>query len=205
MIEEAQQLIRVSCTMLPMILFLNGRTREERYFLVLLYQEHKHLIYKVAYEYFHKHRASAEEAMAETVRLMCEKSDALRAVKPEKRKSYIITMTMNVCATQYQRMKKETLLWEGEAQVLEQLPAAESVTETVFSHFRAEELIRMFDALPERERALFRMRYMEDMSFAEIGKALNMRENNVRVALSRAKKHLWKIKVESEETDGEDF
>lgn len=143
--------------------------------------------------------------MAETVRLMCEKSDVLRAVKPEKRKSYIITMTMNVCATQYQRMKKETLLWEGEAQVLEQLPAAESVTETVFSHFRVEELIRMFDALPERERALFRMRYMEDMSFAEIGKALNMRENNVRVALSRAKKHLWKIKVESEETDGEDF
>ncbi|MCU7495387.1 MAG: RNA polymerase sigma factor [Ignavibacteria bacterium] len=48
-------------------------------------------------------------------------------------------------------------------------------------------LERAVDELPEKYRAVFIMREIEDMSVSETGKALNITESNVKVRLNRAK------------------
>lgn len=198
MVEEAQELIQISGTLIPLMLLMSGKSDEEKAFLLGLYQQYKRLIYTVAYHYFHENKANADEAMSETVRMMCERCDTLRKVEKEKLKSYLVTMTRNVCVSQYRKIKKETARWNDEVEVREQQPASDNVEEMVMQRLCVEELLRMFDALTERDQCVIRMRYIEQLSYADMAKQLDMSEDNVRVVLTRAKKRLQKMKAQKE-------
>lgn len=107
-------------------------------------------------------------------------------------------MTRNVCVSQYRKIKKETARWNDEVEVREQQPASDNVEEMVIQRLCVEELLRMFDALTERDQCVIRMRYIEQLSYADMAKQLDMSEDNVRVVLTRAKKRLQKMKAQKE-------
>ena len=92
--------------------------------------------------------------------------------------------------------KKKTILpsWSKHKQTTQ-----ENVEETVFSHFYAEELLEMLDRLNTRDREVIYMRHVDRMSYAEMAKALHMKEGTVRTALLRAKQRLKKIDVKEKE------
>lgn len=54
----------------------------------------------------------------------------------------------------------------------------------------AEEIRRKIDRIPEKYRDVVLLRIYGDMSFAEVGKALNISENSAKVIFFRAKKML---------------
>jgi RNA polymerase sigma-70 factor, ECF subfamily len=68
--------------------------------------------------------------------------------------------------------------------------AGDVVYETVVSSAEAEELRGMIDRLPPHYRSVIVLRYLEDMSYAEISEALGETVSNVQVRAHRAKKML---------------
>lgn len=66
----------------------------------------------------------------------------------------------------------------------------DAVLESVVCAAEAEELRRMVHQLPPAFRSVIVLRYLEDMSYAEIAEALGESISNVQVRLHRAKKML---------------
>jgi RNA polymerase sigma-70 factor (ECF subfamily) len=63
---------------------------------------------------------------------------------------------------------------------------------------QAELLQRMIDRLPEPQRSLVYFRHIEEKEYDEISEIMEMTENSIRVALSRARKEIRKMFVRKE-------
>ena len=186
--------------MLPLALLL-VHDEDDQAFLCEIYLQYKALIYKVASDYWKPNQAEIEDAVGESVERLCKYCDKIRAVPCNKRASYIVKLVENVCRTRLRAMmtEKQHCAFSMDEEQSEQITAQDSVVETVFSHFYAEELIAMFDRLNERDQELIRMRHVDQMSYAEMAKALQMSEGSVRTALNRAKHRLEKMGAENKE------
>ena len=116
-------------------------------------------------------------------------------------RTYLVRLVENVCRTRLRRLmlEKDHYAFSLDDVQSEPLPAQENVEETVFSHFYAEELLEMLDRLNTRDRELIYMRHVDRMSYAEMAKALHMKEGTVRTALLRAKQRLKEIGVKEKE------
>ena len=53
-----------------------------------------------------------------------------------------------------------------------------------------QQILEAIETLPSRYRAIVRLRYTDQLSFREIGQALNMPESTAKTYFSRARKHL---------------
>ena len=202
MIRElnAHQMIELYGAVLPMAVLL-VRDDDDRAFLSETYLQYRALMYKIASDYFKPDAQAIEEVMSEAVERLCRYCEQIRAVPWNKRPAYLVRLVENVCRTRLRRL----MLEKGHYAVSlddvqsEPLPAQENVEETVFSHFYAEELLEMLDRLNTRDRELIYMRHVDRMSYAEMAKALHMKEGTVRTALLRAKQRLKEIGVKEKE------
>lgn len=139
--------------------------------------------------------------MSEAVERLCRYCEQIRAVPCNKRPAYLVRLVENVCRTRLRRLmlEKDRYAFSLDDAQSEPLPAQDNVEETVFSHFYAEELLEMLDRLNARDRELIYMRHVDRMSYAEMAKALHMKEGTVRTALLRAKQRLKEIGVKEKE------
>lgn len=206
---NVHQLLELYGTMLPLAILLVNDD-EDQAFLCEVYLQYKALIYKVASDYFKHNQAEIEDAVGESVERLCKYCKKFRAIPFNKMPAYVVKLVENVCRTRLRAImvEKEHYAFSMDEEQSEQLSSQDSVLETVFSHFYAEELLVMFDQLSERDRELIRMRHVDQMSYAEMATALRMNEGAVRTALSRAKQRLEKMDVRRKEEnrdDAEDF
>lgn len=75
----------------------------------------------------------------------------------------------------------------------EDMSALESVAEEqITTSFVAEQLLEVFQEMPEMMRVVFNLKVVDDFSFAEIAKMVDRNENAVRNSFLRARK--WLIK-----------
>ena len=186
MIRElnAHQMIELYGAVLPMAVLL-VRDDDDRAFLSETYLQYRALMYKIASDYFKPDAQAIEEVMSEAVERLCRYCEQIRAVPCNKRPAYLVRLVENVCRTRLRRLmlEKDHYAFSLDDAQSEPLPAQENVEETVFSHFYAEELLAMLDRL----------------NYAEMAKALHMKEGTVRTALLRAKQRLKKIDVKEKE------
>ena len=98
--------------------------------------------------------------------------------------AFAMTMTKNYCLDQL-KSKRATNLKIVHANFTDREPSLDQQTEDIDSLNWVEKIINQ---LPEQQRLIIQMRDVEQYEFEEIAKILEMNENTIRVALSRARK-----------------
>jgi RNA polymerase sigma-70 factor (ECF subfamily) len=139
-------------------------------------RDYSDMVYRLALSQL-KHKADAEDVFQEVF---------LRLIKPgkpfeneEHLKAWLIRVTINRCN------KLRTTAWFRRTVALEN----DSLSETIL------ERSEVYDAvleLPPKYRTVIHLFYYEDMSIADIGKALDMKTSTVTSQLSRARNMLRK-------------
>lgn len=95
-------------------------------------------------------------------------------------------ITVNVCLKKVRSVKHTPLDEIGEVPSC----AGDEVSDSVIGSAEADELRRMIYQLPPPYRSVIVLKYLEDMSYAEIAEALGESISNIQVRIHRAKKML---------------
>lgn len=102
--------------------------------------------------------------------------------------SWLFAIARNKAINYFRKQRKETSLDEAE-----HIPAETNLLQQVIKTERINTLSSMIKALPEDEQELIRLRYLAELSFAEIGHLLGQKEDTVKKTLYRL---LARLKVQ---------
>ena len=136
-------------------------------------------LYRIAY-YMLESEAEAQDAVQEVYLKLWESRSALADVRMPK--AYCIRMLKNICTD---RIRRARLL-----SYPEQLPEIESVApsdDTIDRKTRLNKVLEAVKALPERQRQVFILRTMDNLSYEEISKRTGLNYLTCRVLLSQAR------------------
>ena len=104
-------------------------------------------------------------------------------------KTWLFSITVNTCRTRIQRRKRSealTKIWNG---ILQRTPAP-SVEESAIQKESSEALWRAVHCMDARHRIPIVLRYVHDLSVAEISKILQIPEGTVQTRLNTARRKL---------------
>jgi RNA polymerase sigma-70 factor (ECF subfamily) len=104
--------------------------------------------------------------------------------------SWLFSIARNKAMDYFRKQRKETSLEEAEF-----IPADANLLQHVIKTERIAALSKLFGALPEEEKELIRLRYVAELSFAEIGHLLGQKEDTVKKSLYRL---LSRLKVQAD-------
>ncbi len=99
-----------------------------------------------------------------------------------------VRITRNLCLDQLRRRK--TAREAQEQRKREARIEAEDPSDTLLKQERAEIINRLINELPEPQRSLVYFRHIEGKEYREIEGLMEMKENAIRVSISRARKQL---------------
>lgn len=105
---------------------------------------------------------------------------------PEHEKAWFIRVTLNCCKTVFKSF------WKTKITELNEIPETEE--------FSCEDLSYALELLPKNYNAVLHLFYYEDLSVEEISKILKIKQANVRMLLTRARRKLKEIIEEEQKT-----
>lgn len=137
-----------------------------------IYETYKNAVYRLALVYLGS-AAEAEDIVQDVFLklIVCE-----RKIPPEKMRSWLLTVTANLCRDCLRTRKRHP-----EEELPEELP---------YSPQEGFELFSEVMALPEKEKAVVHLFYYEGYPVREIARILKISGTAVTTRLSRARKHL---------------
>lgn len=169
--------------MIP-VLILAIENDFDRDFMTSLYYDYNRLIY---YEVRSIAGASddIEDLVQETLARLIGKVQLLERLDQKRLAAYIAETAKNV-ARNHLRRKREPVV---PAEDFRNIPdTGESVEEQVIGGLNLQGMEKLWDGLPEDTRTLFRMKYFLHMTNEEIGRALGIKPESVRMRISRARR-----------------
>lgn len=104
--------------------------------------------------------------------------------------SWLFSIARNKAMDYFRKQRKETRLEEAEF-----IPADGNILQQVIKTERIAALSKLIGTLPEDEQELIRLRYVAELSFAEIGHLLGQKEDTVKKSLYRLQARL-KVQLE---------
>ena len=106
--------------------------------------------------------------------------------------SWLFSIARNKAMDYFRNQRKETPLEEAEF-----IPADGNMLQQVIKTERIAALSKLIRALPEEEQELIRLRFVAELSFAEIGHLLGQKEDTVKKSIYRL---LARLKVQLEDS-----
>lgn len=106
--------------------------------------------------------------------------------------SWLFSIARNKAMDYFRKQRKETRLEEAEF-----IPADGNILQQVIKTERIAALSKLIGTLPEDEQELIRLRYVAELSFAEIGHLLGQKEDTVKKSLYRLQARL-KVQADKE-------
>jgi RNA polymerase sigma-70 factor, ECF subfamily len=94
--------------------------------------------------------------------------------------SWLFSIARHKGMDYFRRQRKQAALDEAEL-----IPSEANLLQQVIKTERIKALSKLIEALPEEERELIRLRYVAELSFAEIGHLLRQKEDTVKKSLYR--------------------
>jgi RNA polymerase sigma-70 factor (ECF subfamily) len=94
--------------------------------------------------------------------------------------SWLFSIARNKAMDYFRQQRKQTSLDEAEL-----IPAEANLLQQVIKTERIAALSKLIATLPEEEQELIRLRYVAELSFAEIGRLLRQKEDTVKKSLYR--------------------
>ncbi|WP_281241702.1 RNA polymerase sigma factor [Sediminibacillus albus] len=156
----------------------------------LLIERHKHQVFKIAMSVLHDEKA-AEDAAQETFIKMV---DSLPSYQFQGFKTWISRIALHKAIDARRKKQKEREDFSNAEQ--EYRNNNEISTEEVVLRNEKKALVqRSIEELPEKLRYAVRYYYLEELSYTEIAKRLNLAEKTVEMRLYRARKWMkahWK-------------
>ena len=167
-----------------MLIILAFQTAGDRQKFEWLYSNYKKLLLHKAYGILRDYQL-AEDAVSEAMIRIYKNLDKIEDVESNRTIAFLVTITKNTALTLLQKASRQKT-----EPVEETFADRFDLEEHVLSELSAQSVFSLVDGLNEELKNVFLLKYAYDMSHREIGKALNITENNVTVRLHRAKKKL---------------
>lgn len=161
---------------------------DDRAFMVRLYLDYRWLMYKVALRIVREPQL-AEDMVSQTVCEMIDHLEKIRAVDCCKQRAYVVSFVRNVSidfVRKRNRQGKYFFLTDEDAEVASE----DTVDENLIREAEIGALKKGLARLPENERLLLTMKYLDGLADEEIANRLGIAKASVRTYLSRARRHL---------------
>jgi RNA polymerase sigma-70 factor (ECF subfamily) len=159
---------------------LDACRRGERDAFRALYDAYKDRVYSIAYHYFHADADAAGEVTQQVfLKLMREMS---RFRGESAFSTWLYRLVVNACVDRSRGRRKDTV---DDPVVLARIAIPSSQEEMFGQHEIAESVQQAIAALPAKLRAAVLLRYFDDLSYADMAKALNCSIGTVASRLSR--------------------
>ena len=142
-------------------------------------------LYRLAYSLL-GNREEAEDAVQEVYMKLWKMQDDLE--KYNSIEALCVQVTRNHCLDQLRRRKLERAVKEEEEQ--ERRGEFSNPSDEMIRKERSEILNHLINQLPEPQRSLVHFRHIEGKEYSEIEEIMDMKENAIRVSISRARKQL---------------
>jgi len=152
-----------------------------------LYQKYKNLLLHKAYDIL-KDYALAEDAVSEAYIRIYKNLHKIDDPTSNSTIAFVVTIAKNVSLTMLSKEKRMPV-----EEYDETMPDSFDLEENVLAAVSSEQILGIMEQLGEELRSVFLLRYAYDYSLKEVGKLLNISENNAAVRLHRAKKKLAEI------------
>lgn len=125
-------------------------------------------------------RAQAEDLAQEAFLKALQDPDTFEDLGPSQRRAWLFRTVKNLLCDRYRRCAVEE-------RYLPELQADMAAAEPGYGQVEAQMLLQ---ALPEQERTLFRLRYLEGYNASELAELLGLPPGTIRAKLSRSRKAL---------------
>lgn len=142
-------------------------------------------LFRLAYSLL-GNREEAEDAVQEVYLKLWKMRDDLG--KYESPEALCVRITRNLCLDQLRRREKTREIHEMER--MEQSDRVMDPSEAIMKKERADIMNKLINRLPEPQRSLVYFRHIEGKEYSEIEAIMDMKENAIRVSISRARKQL---------------
>lgn len=158
--------------------------------LAALYQLYEKPLYHIAMAILHRHE-QAEDAVSEAFCKVMRHIHKLGAPDSPETKNYMISVLRSEAINQYRRnTRQNTHLTEWNEEVL-QLSDPEAAPELRMERTERRQLIQeLLGLLSDTDRHIVLLHCEEGMTFGEIGRRLDMKENTVKKRFERARKRM---------------
>lgn len=175
--------------MIP-IAILTIESEDDRAYMTLLYQRHRALMLKTAWEYT-REQADVEDIVSNSCVALINHLDELRTMEEQALRRYIVVTVQRKAIDHLRQMqrRRERFVQADEA-LLRQIPDPESVEKKVLLLEELNRLRALLHELPRREQEILRMKYQQGMKQNDIAQALGIAETTVATYLLRARDHL---------------
>lgn len=160
-------------------------TEEDKSRFEELYIKYRQRMYGLAFGVL-KNKADAEDAVHQSFVIIANHFEKIKTFSCHETESYIVIITKNVSINIYKRNKKNAERFTEFDD--EQL----SVDVNFFEKFDYDKLVEIISDLPQIYKEILLLHYVEDFSFKEISKMLDVSIDCVRKRLERSKKLLKK-------------
>ena len=151
----------------------------------LLVLPHSSRLYRLAYSLL-GNREEAEDAVQEVYLKLWKMREDLQ--KYNSIEALCIRITRNLCLDHLRRRKTTRLVYEQEEK--EERLDYNDPSEEMLKNEKSEIMNKMINLLPEPQRSLVYFRHIEGKEYSEIEELMDMKENAIRVSISRARKQL---------------
>ncbi len=169
----------------------------DRHFMENLYRDHHRLMYWAAYKVMGVND-SLDDVVGDACVQLIRKIHVIREMEGNILRAYVISTVRNT-ALSHLRSEGRRRMRDGDVD-MEGLRAEDpSPLERVCTLDMVARLMDAIEHLSMRDQDVLRMKYLSDMTDAEIAETLGIERVTVRVALSRARKHAYQLMVEKEE------
>lgn len=171
---------------------------QDREYMAALYIEYQRLMYSTIKK-IDPDSWFVEDVMQSTVEKLIDKLQKLRTFDKEHLVNYIISACKNTAINEIRRRKRSSV-WTFEEgwDSFEQAAAETDVEEQLIRKESVERLHQAWPKMDPRDRYLLEAHYYLEKSAAEIAADLDMKPENVRMALSRARKRVGKLLTNQE-------
>ncbi|MCF8346543.1 MAG: RNA polymerase sigma factor [Bacteroidales bacterium] len=148
-------------------------------------------LYRLAFSLLNN-REEAEDTVQEVYLKLWKMRDDLG--KYNSVEALCVRITRNLCFDQLRRRKTGRVVDEQEAKELKDREMDSTMSDDPYTKLqdkeREEIMGRLINQLPEPQRSLIHFRHIEGKEYSEIEALMNMKENAIRVSISRARKQL---------------
>ncbi|MDR0271733.1 MAG: sigma-70 family RNA polymerase sigma factor [Clostridiales bacterium] len=168
-----------------MIILLSFETEAEKDKFEYVYEKYKRLMWRKAFDIL-KDYSLAEDAVSEAFIRVYRHFHRINLPDSGQTASFLVTIVKNIAINLYHKRNKTLPTDFDEFEQASDFNLEESVA----SKDETERAVKLVDNLSEELRAVFLLKYAHDLPHKEIGRILDISENNVTVRLHRAKKKL---------------
>lgn len=184
------------CMMIP-IAILAIEDDDDRTFVIQLYVDYRWFMYNIAYEIIQDSQI-AEDIVSQAV---CELIDALadiRKINSCKLKSYIALLVRNDSIDYVRKRKRQSKYFfiPNDEGAMNNVAADGEVDAALIRDAEICELKKGLACLPEKERILLTLKYLDGVSDEDIARKFGIGTASVRTYLTRARRRLCQLMKE---------